>query len=136
MASKTQVSPPNLNECSNYEAYLTMLQVWSKITEVEAEKHGLIVAYSLPNKSEKFGDKLRERLLATVETSKLEGANGLKNVLEYLNKVLGKDNKTTKLDTFLELDDCYKRPDQSIKDYVQQFDECVDKCKALGMKFF
>ena len=120
MAAKSQinVSPPNLNECSNYEAFLTMLDVWCKITEVEKTKHGLVVAYSLPNKSDKFGDKLRERLLATVATDKLAGENGLKAVLDYLNKVLGKDNKTTKLDTFLELDDCFKRPDQSIKDYV------------------
>ena len=138
MAAKSQlnISPPNLNECSDYESYIKMLDIWRKITEVEREKHGLIIAYSLPNKSEKFGDKLRERLLATVSTARLEGADGLKAVLEYLNKILGKDDKTTKLDSFLALDDCFKKPEQSIKDYVQEFDEHVDKCKALGMKFF
>ena len=91
MTSKLNLQPPDLNDCKSYEAFKREIRAWSSVTDIPRVKHGNLIVLSLPNKSTRFGDDIKERVLETLTEEKLNSESGLPKVLEFLDQELGKN---------------------------------------------
>jgi hypothetical protein len=88
--AKYNITPPDLNECKSYEAYKRDLSAWAAVTELAKNKQGNYVVLSLPNKS-KFGNDIKERAFESLSEDELRSDDGLKLLLKFLDKELGKN---------------------------------------------
>ena len=121
MASKYNITPPDLNECKSYEAYKRELSAWAAVTELAKVKQGNYVVLSLPNKS-KFGNDLKERAFECISAEDLVKEDGLERVKEFLNKELGKNAVDDVIEKWDEFDNCKKTDSQSLEDFINDFE--------------
>ena len=131
--AKFSVTPPDLNGCKTYEAYRRELSAWAAVTDLAEKKQGNYIALSLPNKSD-FGNDLRERVFEHLSVEELNDENGLKKLLEFLDKELGKnaiDDVIEKWDAF---DSCRKSESQSLDEFISEFELKSNKVQGTGTK--
>ena len=133
MASKYNITPPDLNECKSYEAYKRELSAWAAVTELAKVKQGNYVVLSLPNKS-KFGNDLKERAFECISAEDLVKEDGLERVKEFLNKELGKNAVDDVIEKWDEFDNCKKTDSQSLEDFINDFEVKYNRIKATGTK--
>ena len=132
MASKIGVTPPDLNECKTYEAYKREVNAWASVSDLAKAKRGNFIALSLPNKS-KFGNDIRERVFENLTPDELSGDTGLEKVIEFLDKELGKDAIDDVIDKWDSFDSCRKEGDQSLDDFMADFEHKSNRVKAAGV---
>lgn len=120
-----------MNDCKNYEAYKRELSAWEAVTELAKTKQGNYIALTLPNKS-KFGNDLRERVFESVSADDLKSEGGLKKVLDFLDKEIGKDAIDDVIEKWDDFDSCKKEATQSLEDFVADFELKSNRVKATG----
>ena len=132
--AKFNIPAPNLNESKSYDAFKRELLAWEDVTDLPAEKRGNFIALSLPNKSDTFGNDIRERVLEHISTDELKSADGFKKVLEFLDSELGKDaisDITEKWDAF---EDCRRGSGQPLDEFISEFELKCKRVEATGTK--
>ena len=132
--AKFNIQAPNLNESKSYDAYKRELLAWEDVTDLPAEKRGNFIALSLPNKSETFGNDIKERVLEHISTAELKAEDGLKKVIEFLDSELGKDaisDITEKWDAF---EDCKRGSGQPLDEFISEFELKSKRVEATGTK--
>ena len=129
--AKLNITPPDMNDCKNYEAYKRELSAWEAVTELAKTKQGNYIALTLPNKS-KFGNDLRERVFESVSADDLKSEGGLKKVLDFLDKEIGKDAIDDVIEKWDDFDSCKKEATQSLEDFVADFELKSNRVKATG----
>ena len=130
---KPLVNPPDLEECQTYAEFKRDIAAWSGMTHVEKKIQGGVIAYNLSNNS-KFGHDLKDYVYAEHTPESLNtDEDGVKKVLKVLDKYLEKSGLTKaaeKWDNFL---DIKRKPDQSIKQYIPQFEKvCQGYAENIG----
>ena len=126
-------SVPLLGQAKSYELWKKEVLLWRKITEIKPEKVGITLALALPEECT-FGKNIRSSVIENVASDKMETATGHQAVLDYLDKILGKDLAVDKFDRFKEFLNCKKAGDQSMDDFISTFDNKVSRLIAAGQK--
>ena len=62
-----KIQSPDLEECQNFDVYMTQLKVWEATTPAEKEKRGALIAASLPNNSVKYKKNLQDKFFLQVD---------------------------------------------------------------------
>ena len=117
--------PPKLNLNMGYDFWKNQISSWKVTTDAVEEKWGnLIILHCLE-------DKLKEELYANTTEEERKAKTGHDTVMKYL------DNKYTKkegvkqylaFDEFIE----YRREQESILDFVEEFERKMNRLKATG----
>ena len=85
-------NPPEFNsKVKPYDRYIEELKAWSVVTELDKEKQGLAIAFSL---LEHDPSNLREKVFNEVTLNNLNNENGVKTLIEYLNSWFLRDELT------------------------------------------
>ena len=124
MSSSSNKTLPLL-QCSNlYSDWKKKISIWDKFTTLEDAKKGAAVLHTL--------EGLAEEAVLELNDTKINAADGLKNVIERLDRLYLKD---TTLDKFqaLEAFDSYTRPPTTSKqEHIHQFDKLYFKLHSHG----
>jgi hypothetical protein len=126
-----KINPPVFNsEVKSYERYKQELLAWNEITELPAAKRGIAIALSLPE-----GDKtrIREKVWDEITLDKLKVDGGFKELTNFMDLKLGKDELEDSLEKFESFED-YQRTDEDITQYIDNFDSRYQKIDKKGMK--
>ena len=127
MASKLQ--PPKFVTGKCFELYKQELLAWQKVTDLDLKKQGIYIALSLPDGDE---SKIREKVFETLGVDKLDADNGLKELLDFMNIHLGKDDLEDAWNKFEEFED-YRRVDENMTQFISCFDQKYQRVKAKGL---
>ena len=98
MASYSSKTPPSLSKCKTYEDWLKLLKIWRKISELNANRQGLALPFSL--KYEALD------VVLEIDESDNRKENGVDFIIERLNSLFRKDSTITKyqpLEVFMTL---------------------------------
>ena len=126
-----RANPPEFEEGDSWSQYKKELIMWQKLTKVDKKQQGLAVALALPKKH-KLG--IRELVLEEIEIEKLEVDDGLKTLIDHLDKVLGKDDLTDSLEKFDEFFNYERESEQDIRNFISKFDQKYNAMAKKDMK--
>lgn len=112
--------PPDFNQCETYERFKKELSVWEDITDVPSEERAGVVAWSLPAK---HASRIRQKVFDNVEIKDLKKADGLKELMTYMDTVLEKDKLALQWERWREWESKSRASDQSMEEYIRQYDE-------------
>lgn len=122
----SNLMPPKLDLTStSYEFWRNQLKSWQALTDIKKEKWGHLLIYH------SCDQKLQEELYASCAESALIEATGLELVLTELDKKYKVDDKLKQYLYFDELIE-YKRLDEPIQEYIDEFERRVRKLKAVN----
>ena len=125
--------PPDLNKAPSFEQFSKRVESWAIFSGVPKELQGNMLASALPDESEKYGNNIQSNFWEIFSPKDLVGNDGLDKVLNHLEKNLGKDKRTKNLEIWSNLISCSRKPNQKMKDYVNEFEVWANKLKA-GVK--
>ena len=124
MSNKGNKCPPDFNKSKSYDDWVKKLKIWARITGLPKADQGGAVLMSLEGEAEDAVLEIEEDLLCTED--------GLKLVLDKLDKIFKKNaiiEKFEALDSF----ETYRRSsDTTIHNFIVEFDKRLNKTKKLG----
>ena len=123
MASKVPI--PKFNSEKPYERYKQEIKAWSRTTSIEKKKQGLTVALSLP---EDDPSNIRDKVFNELELDSLEVDTGIAVLLEYFDKLFGRDDLTVMYEKYIEFDRCRRKKGQKINEYILEFEQKYNAC--------
>lgn len=126
-----RINPPDYIKCKNYERYKQELLAWKRVTEVDKKKQAIAIALSLPADGEEETG-IREKVFEELKLEDLEKDNGLDTLIAFFDKNLGKDDLSDSFQKFEEFEECIRRS-ESIRDYIQNFDQKYNRLVKLNM---
>ena len=121
-----KLRPPKLNEEANYEEWSRRIKWWQIETDIAEEKQGIAIASSLTGKA-------LEAVLQ-LEDEKINCKEGCKNVMDKLDAVYQKNTLTKKIED-IEVFETLRRKDDSVKQFIIDFERCVSKLKVHKIEY-
>ena len=98
-----------------FECWKTETEMWSEVTELIKSKMGIAVALSLP---EHDSTMIREQVMEQVPLADLKKDEGLKILLTFMEKKLGKDDMEDCLEKYEDFKPCKRESDQKMNSYM------------------
>ena len=133
MASATKTPPSFINDLKSYSQWVLEVTYWSEVTDIEATKQGTVVALSLPDLDTVLKVNIRERVFNEVEPAKLKLATGLKELIEFLDKIYKEDDLTLAYDRWTEFDHFRKREELSMEEYISEYTKLYNRVKKMAI---
>jgi len=127
----TKIQPPVYKSCSSYEHYKVLVEAWEAVTDVVKLKQGIVIALSLQSVAD---SKIGERIFSSISLADLKKEDGLKTLMNFLDKELGKDDLEEVITRYDEFEDCRKQPGESMNDYISNFQQKVNRIVAKKIK--
>lgn len=127
----TKINPPALTKGKSYELYKQELLAWNEITDLHKTKRGVAIALTLPE-SDKH--RIREKVFDQIDIEDLKKENGFQTLVTFLDKHLEKDDLVDSLEKFEEFEDFERGDDQTINDFIAEFDSKYRKIEKKNMK--
>ena len=121
--------PPFDSEGKSFARYKTEVKTWTLVTEIPKAKWGLVLALSLPEK-DKSG--IRNKVFDALEETKLAGKNGHDEFMKFLEKEFGEDEIYDVFNKFEDFENCRKKPDQTMQQYISTFELLYNQVKNKG----
>ena len=124
MASCSDKTPPAFDQkVDDYNRWKKCFKLWQNVTEVAPNKQASLLILRLDNET-------RDEILDTVSDADISSAEGVKKVLDQLDKTFTKDETVIKYETY-EMFATYRRPkSMKIKEYVTEFQKRLKKIIA------
>ena len=122
----TRLITPFFVTGQSYELYKKEVNIWQNVTNIKKEERAFHLLLSLPGK-DKDKDGIKDKLLETVKTDKMNKYDGVKYLLDCMDKFLAKDLLETKWEHFQEFETCIKKEGESMIQYIANFDTLYDK---------
>ena len=116
--------PPQLEE-RDYTQWKNEVELWQMFTDMEKKKQGLAVALSLTGKA--------RDIATSIDREKLTSEEGVKYVLNELDKLFEKEKTFLMYDTYAKFTNFKKTESMSMLDYVVQFEHLNKKCTNLNI---
>ena len=117
VAGSDKVKPPTFDG-NGYTRWKRLVNIWQTSTSTEADKRGPILIMNMRGRA-------LDIALGLQDTS-------ITNVLSAMEKVYGDTNNVVKL--YQELETFVRSPSQSIKEYIQVFEQKSEELKQLGLQ--
>lgn len=115
-------NPPVLT--SNYRKYKKEVELWSVCCKLEKSEKGPALALSLPEGS------VREKVIEELGVTKLAVDDGIKVLLNFLDKFLLKDEFNEAYDRYVEFDSHVRSENMSMEDYIMDFQRKYQQVKG------
>ena len=127
--------PPIFSQHSSYTRWKDEVEAWKTVAVAnkfcEESTIGQILALSLPSTPEE-GD-IRGKVMDAVGGEKLKGAGGYKNLIDWMDTHMGRDDTTTTIDKIHDFMKYRRREDQRINDYIAGFDAKYNAAVNSGL---
>ena len=123
MASVNQKAPP-FEKGDDYQKWVKKLKIWTKLTTLETAKQGPAVLFALSDEA--------QDIVLELEEDKIAHAEGVKNIIECLDKLYLKDKTQTAFDALGAFESCERPHELSITDYCNEFEKRYNKTKSYG----
>ena len=123
--------PPVFREGACYATFVTRTKYWCSITTIPKEKQAIVLALNLP--ADGSCNNLSERLFSQLGDEGLQGEAGLVNFWNYMDKEYKKDPMGDMCESIRKFTNYKRRGDQSIQDYVNEFETLYNKANVKGM---
>ena len=118
----------------NYELFKKEVKIWEKVTSVKEEARGMHILLNLPNQ-DKDPDGVKSKILEACDVDSLSSKDGLKNLLDMMDKYLGKDDIEDAWEKFQLFEDYRKSDDETFLQYISNFDAYYERVKAKKLTF-
>ena len=118
--SKTNIPVPKFSAEKPYERYKTELNVWSEASDTDKNKHGLLVALSLPEEDE---SQIRDKVFSEIKMDDLKGAEGFKKLIEYFDSQFAKDDLSETYERYVAFERCKRQSEQKINDFILEYEK-------------
>ena len=130
------VDAPKLNDYESYEQFREVVEMWDLTSDHPPRKRGSLLALALPNKSSVFGNSIQTSLFKKIKPATLAAAeDGVKQILEFLDALLGQDDFTKEINAFEKIWNLRKRAGQTIVEYVKDFELKINECSLNNCEF-
>ena len=121
--------PPAPSKDMDYYLWRKDIVVWTKLTETPKAKRGRALQY-ICRKDERL-----HNLVMNINDDKVDCNDGLENVLNEIDKILGKSQYQLSVDAFQKFLDLEINPSQNLGEYFTQFDFAYKTLKENGNTF-
>ena len=118
--------PPEPTLDINYTLWRKDITVWTKLTDTVKVKRGRALQYACRNNK-----RLHEAVL-DIEDNLVDCNQGLENVLEVIDKLLGKSKHWTTVEAFEHFMSLQLEPTQNLEEFLSQFDLAISALKKTG----
>ena len=124
-----KVTPPDLEDCKSFDTYKTRLKVLELTTPAPKDKHGAIIASTLPNNSKRWPKDLQDKFFETVDGDVLVTEDGLELVKDFLEDELAEEELYKMVRVWEEFEGCSRGSD-SIDIFLSNFERCYNAVVA------
>ena len=114
MAQGAKKVPVFDSKSEDYETWKKDIQIWSRLTDIEKKKQALAVHLSLSGRARQATSELK--------IDQLESDNGLKTLLEKLDRIFMQDENWKCFNAYLDFENLRKSSDQSVDEFLSEFD--------------
>ena len=124
---------PSLAAGVEYDMYKLEVEAWQELTDLPAEKRGLMLALSI-SPSHPLG--LRAKVLGVnVGKAKLMVADRVKNLLAYLDTIFGQDEFVTLYNLYKKFEDYKRGKTEMVEQYISGFETMVLQLEEKKIKY-
>ena len=124
MAASSSKIPPLLSKSPVYTDWKKKIHIWSSFTSLEKEKQGAAVLLTLEGAAEEAALEL--------DVSVINSNDGLKSIIQQLDKLYLKDKTLEKFQALEAFDSYQRKPETSIHEHIHNFDKLYFKLKSHG----
>ena len=117
-AAMQRISTPAFGGEKSYERWKEEIAAWELICNVAAKNRALLVALSFPE-----GSEVRDKVFNEVKTEELNTENGMKLLLEHLDKWYKRDEMSTAYESWTKFDSYKKVKEEEMEKYIMEFDK-------------
>ena len=108
----------------SYEQWKEELKAWQLVTNIEKKKQAVTNALSFPE-----GSEVRDKLFEEVNVETLAADDGVKVLLDHLDKWYKKDEMSAAYEAWTRFDNCKKEKEDTMEKYILEFGK---RNSALG----
>ena len=119
-------NPPLLDDLENYEQWKEDVKMWKEITDLKKNKQALAVHLTLKGQAKEVANQ--------VSTADKKKDNGLEILLDKLDEAFLKEPERRKFMAYQDFEECVRKEEMSICDFMRVFDTKYFKMKEKGME--
>ena len=112
-----KIPPPVFGGNKTYERWKEEISAWELVSKVDKKDKALTVALSFPE-----GSEVRDRVFSEVKIADLNKDDGMKILIESLDKWNKKDELSDAYEAWTKLDTFKRESTESMEKYISQFD--------------
>lgn len=116
--AQRNLPPPVFSEDKNYERWKGEIEAWEIICKIDKKERALNVALSLPE-----GSEVREKVFGEIDIVTLNTEDGMKILIEHLDKWYKRDELTGAYEAWTKFDSYRKEKQDSMEKYILEFDK-------------
>ena len=130
--SRSNMEPPEfISENKSYSEYKYDLQAWSRITALDKKVQAETVVYRL----EGHPSRIKEKIITQIGEKLQDNADGIKELLAFLDKIYTKDDMADAWDKFCAFNSLTKKPDQDMDIFIAEWENSYHKAKKVGCEY-
>ena len=127
--SRSNIEPPAfISDKKSYAEYKADLNMWSRITSLDKKVQAETVVYRL----EGHPSRIKEKILTQLGDKLQDNENGIKELIDFLDKIYNKDDMADAWDKFSEFASFTKKPDQNMDLFISEWENSYHKAKKVG----
>ena len=128
-----QLPVPSLEAETNYETFKNEVEMWQVVTDIPKQKQGIWLALAI---SPKHPLNLKDKVLGSgVGKEKLGSEDGVKNLLDCLDKKIFKDSLVDLYDWFKKIEQIKRNKDVKMEQYILDFNDMIAKAEKKGLNY-
>ena len=116
--------PPLLSKSPVYTDWKKKIDIWSSFTTLEKDKQGAALLLTLEGAAEEAALEL--------DVSVINRNDGLKSIIQQLDKLYLKDKTLEKFQALEVFDSYQRKPETPIHEHIQNFEKLYYKLKSHG----
>ena len=130
--ARNNIPIPYIEDFSDISMWIECIRAWSAATDLPEEKQGFALAQEIPKESSRYGATLREDLYKEVKpTTLINNAEGVELIIKFMEERFWKNTDEEIYSTYAEMKVIQRRKDQSIPEYIIEYDKMLQKAKQL-----
>ena len=117
-------APPLLAETATYEDWKKKINIWNKISTLDAQSKASQVFLSLSGEA--------EQAILELDEDQIYCAAGLQNILDRLDRLYKKDETLQKFEWLEKFESYNRSEDMTILQHIVKFEQLYNKCTKYG----
>lgn len=119
-------NPPVLHDLEHYEQWKEDILMWTELTDIDKKKQALAIHLTLTGQAKEVANQV------LTEDKKKE--NGVKILLDKLDEAFMKEPERRKFMAYQSFEECVRKDNMSICEFMREFDMKYYKMKEKGME--
>ena len=125
---------PKIEDYAEFDTWCKCVTAWSKTCHIPKEQQGFFLAQEIPISSDRYGATLREDIYKNCPPDSLvEDTEGVNKIIAFLKTRFWTDSEKDVYDTHAALKVIHRKRDQTLNDYIIEFDKLYSKAKQLKL---